>query len=669
MATSELINSIHKLHNQGSLRDIDFYLMEMLERRYPGTAPEALLAAALVSHSGQEQHVCLELEKTAGKDWPDSPGEARFQIRLPDKDRWINLLKKSDICAPPDQDATTPLVLDGARLYLRRYFTYEKTVAEKLLQLSAPRASNIVNACKKNTQDLLNILFPTDPGTSNDKQLAAAKAVLDKQLLIISGGPGTGKTYTLARLIALLVASDDKMPSIKMAAPTGKAAMRMRDSIKKAKNDIMSELQQRGGYEHLLAKIASIPEGACTLHRLLGTIPGSTKFRHNADNRLAADIVVIDEASMIDLAMMAKTLTALPDGTKLILLGDMHQLASVDPGYVMGDICKAAQNNPHSDLGKSLVELTHSHRFGKHSAIGKLSSAIHKAGSTEDPDGKSASKLLGELHSQEVGTGEVDDRVILYPTPESLTSGNLPIRDFSEIIRNNYKNLIRAETIKEAFDALSEFRVLCPLRKGPHGVESINRLIVEALSNNRTDNNDTPRLNPAGDFYKYRVIMITNNDYGLNLFNGDIGIVMPQNANSAPQPKATPETENAEKYVVWFESTNEKTGESEFRYLNCNMLPEHETAFAMTVHKSQGSEYKNIMFIMPPRDNKKLFTKEMLYTAITRARKKVYLWCNNDIFRKVACRQTECSSGLQEKLTGNFMKCCQICSTAAASNP
>jgi exodeoxyribonuclease V alpha subunit len=211
----------------------------------------------------------------------------------------------------------------------------------------------------------------------------------------------------------------------------------------------------------------------------------------------------------------------------------------------------------------------------------------------------------------------------------------------------NYKPLLKAVTVQAAFKAASKFRVFSPMRNGPHGYTTINKLIEDSLSfkNINKKNLDFKPLNTTGEFYNHRIIMVRRNDYGLKLFNGDVGIVMPEGADGAdcdPHSKS--------RKLVWFESTDEETGEKSYRAFPCNMIPEHETAFAMTIHKSQGSQYENIMVIMPAQDNEKLFTKELLYTAITRAEKVVHLWCNEDVFKATATRKTECTSGLMDRL-------------------
>ncbi len=584
------LDDIKKLYKQGSFRDLDYFLTETLDRRYQEVTPEALLTTALASHNLVGNHVCLDLNAVAGTVWPKKNSgdeEVSFRITLPNKDEWIEILKASPICGSGnDNGSTSPLVLVDSRVYLRRYFSYEKSVAEKLLDLAEPTTldNQKEQILPDEDQDkLLPILFPDDGTGSNANQIEAAKVILKNRLLIISGGPGTGKTYTLARLTALLVAaSGDDSPIIRMAAPTGKAAMRMRESIRNAKNDIKTALEKDQSKSKIIKslqeKIADIPENTCTLHRLLGTIPNSTKFRHNAENPLPADIIIIDEASMIDLPMMAKILSAMQENTKLILLGDMHQLSSVEPGSVMGDICQAAHVKPDSCLGKSLVKLTFSHRFGINSPVGELSTALLSAGSDRDPDGQKAWDALKTISLQK----DSGDCVLLHETPESLSNDkNRPIDDFREAVWENYKDLLNAETVKDAFEAINKFRVFSPMHKGPHGLLTINRLIEDTLAHKNIKNSakDVRPLNTVGEFYNHRIVMIKCNNYGLKLFNGDIGIVMNEDANGATENMSVPP-----KKVIWFENakTEKSEGELELEELTLDEtetanLPEKET--------------------------------------------------------------------------------------------
>ncbi len=643
------METIKKLYRQGSLSEVDYYLAEMLCRRYSSASSNALLIAAMVSHGiTSDKQICLDLAVLAEKTWPKNEGEASeiAQISLPELSVLKTELLQSGFCAEEGDKALahpTPLVLSGSLVYLHRYFRYEKDTAEKLLELATQQSDEDKRLSSNDMEQLLGILFPAGGGGNSGEQIRAAEVMLNNRLLILSGGPGTGKTYTLARLTALLVAADPDS-KIGMAAPTGKAAMRMCESIRAAKTELSGLLKNQCGTSSVIKRLADqierIPEEAQTLHRLLGTNRNSSRFRHNADHPLVEDVLIVDEAGMIDLPMMAKLLSALRPEARLILLGDMHQLSSVEAGSVFGDICNAAQTCGDSDLGKSLVELKHSRRFPTDGAIGQLSKALREAGGADDFNGSGAWEKLQEL----AGQASSDCRVILHATPERLRtqSGN-PIADFCKIIQDNYKRFLKAKTVGEAFEAADAFRVFSPLRNGPHGVVALNRLIEASLASLKPTGDDVffRALDPRGGFYNHRMIMIIRNDYGLRLFNGDIGIVLPADADVE-----NPQDENL---AVWFENAD-TDAPNKFRSFPCNMIPEHETAFAMTIHKSQGSQYTNIMVVMPCRRNPELFTKELLYTAITRAEKEVYLWCNEDVFKAAAIGRKSCTSGLPIRL-------------------
>lgn len=659
--------NLDALHEQGSLQDVDYFMAGAIQRRYGTADMRVLLAAAMASSVVAGGHVCLELEPIAGKCWPDIRDDRddgvlneKTTVTLPPVHEWIKALQASAACGSAcETDRPLILVQDAtSRVYLRRYYQYEQGVAIRLKAL-AQQAPVDLSAGRRTC--LLEQLFPQKADGSHTHPREAAATSLARRLLIISGGPGTGKTYTLARLLVLLVeagAEKGQHRVIRMAAPTGKAAMRMRESIRAAKKEL-----------NLVGELAqAIPEDACTLHRLLGTRPDSPRFRHNKENQLPADIVIVDEASMIDLPLMAKLLDALRPDTRLILLGDMHQLSSVAPGYVLGDICTAALAGPEAPLNGSLVELTHSWRFAADGPVGKLGSALRVAGESKDPDGVLAWKTLQLLQ----GTVSLDgDGVVWHDTPETLLDGEKhPLKDLRQLILEKYRPFVEADRVESAFKDLNGFRILCALRRGPQGVETLNKLTEDILSQKhmtfKADDQSQPacKLNPAGLFYDHRVIMITRNDYGLRLFNGDVGIILPETANGeAVKDGAKP------KLVAWFEEADEDTGATKYRALPCHMLPEHETAFAMTIHKSQGSQFRDVLVMLPFRENPGL-TKELLYTGITRAEKRVSLWCREAVFKQAAISRTQRASGLttalsQMPLNGlalpTVLSCCSSC--------
>ncbi len=601
-----------ELRNVGILRDIDLYLAEALARRLTTEPPalHALLAICLANRIVSDSHICLNLTDLS-EEWllSLSPNEDLRADALPHEVRvCLQQLQASPLhnhlsalIGTPESDA--PFVYQQDRLYLRRYWIYEKTVADKLktmCQAAPPPASQ---AC------------PEDLQLTPQQRLAVTRA-LRSRLTVISGGPGTGKTYTAARMLYLLSKTNAQQqpPVIRMAAPTGKAADRLNESVQQA-----------------LQGLPAVPamEPACTIDRLLGYQSGSPYFRHDHANHLPADIVLIDEASMVDLPKMAKLLDALPNHARLILLGDMHQLASVAPGSVLGDICAS------NTLADCLVELTESRRFPAGGCIDSLSRTIHAA--TTPDDAANAWNLVKEL-----AQGSTDKTSLsLHETPNLLTDHNGRIHNaFAQAILLGYHAFCEADSPEDAFAALARFRVLCAMRHGPHGMLTVNQIIEQILAGMsiHTDNLPThlrtwKRIRKTGEFYDHRPIMITRNDYALNLFNGDIGVILP-NPDTPDQLSAC------------FPA---KTPDTPCRRLACRLLPEHETAFATTVHKSQGSEFENILVLLPTHPSP-VVTKELIYTAITRTRNSISLWSRQNAFLQAVQTRTSRTSGLPQQL-------------------
>jgi len=451
----------------------------------------------------------------------------------------------------------------------------------------------------------------------------AAFVSVTKCFCVISGGPGTGKSTVIAKILALILeqAGDRKM-RIALAAPTGKAAARLQEAIQKGKEMLPAE-------DHF--KEAIITE-ASTIHRLLGTVAGSPYFRHNAENPLPVEVVVIDEASMVDLALLSKLVQAVPADARLILLGDRDQLASVEAGAVIGDICNTGhvhgfsgefckkieeitggridtipESGSEPDIRDCVVQLEKSYRFGKDSGIGALSRAVNRG------DGDTAMSLLKN--------GEYDDiKWKVLPPPNVLE------RALRETVIECYKPYLKAEDPLKIFHLFERFRVLCALRKGPFGVSALNLLVEQVLKKEKLIDPDRP-------WYQGRPLLITRNDYNLELFNGDIGIILPDPASNND-------------LRAFFMSAN-----GLLRKFLPVRLPEHETVYAMTVHKSQGSEFDSVHLLLPDRDTPVL-TRELIYTGITRARKGVEVWGTDRVFLKGVGRRTLRASGLRDALWG-----------------
>ncbi len=485
-----------------------------------------------------------------------------------------------------DGTTPTPLVLRERRLYMYRYFDYERTLAAAI---NGRLAVTEIGAGTSDEQvaDMLERLFPAVEETDRQKQ--AAELALSRRFLVISGGPGTGKTTTVVKILALLLKKD---PSLRIAltTPTGKAALRLSTSIQNAQVDAPPEIQ------------ALIPREATTLHRLLGARRFSPYFKHDAANPVPLDLLVMDEASMTDLPLFAKTMDALPPDARVILLGDRNQLASVEAGSVFGDICSVSGQEA-KQARRSIVELNRNYRFGDHSAVARLSRAVN------------AGDMNGIL---EVLEDPNQDQVRWVREPERLE------QSLTEAVLTGYGDFARARNPADCLAAFENFRVLCAHRRGRRGVPALNRFILHALSaagllrprEGRSSRDPLP-------------VMITRNDYRLELYNGDTGVLL--------------HDENEEARVHF-------PGEEDLtRMYHPERLPDSELSFAMTVHKSQGSEFDAVVLILPEAASPVL-TRELLYTAITRSRGSFLLLGEEPVLRAAATARIDRASGLTDQL-------------------
>jgi exodeoxyribonuclease V alpha subunit len=623
------------LANEDLFSNLDRHFAAFISRLADKDSPELTLAAALVSSKTAEGNICIDLKKFAGMVMPVNAfsDSLSSSIVCPSIFDWRQKLNESGITGQPDDN--TPLVLDGTgRLYLRRYWEYENQVGSFILERGTKKDKKIDYA--KLGMNLKS-LFPTRPAKHTDWQEIAAIAAITRFLCIISGGPGTGKTYTVAKILALINMQADNSGEcrILLGAPTGKAAARLQESLAKSQ---------------VLDHETKLPQ-ATTLHRMLGSLPDSPYFRHNSENPLHADVIIVDEASMVDLPLMAKLMQAVPPQAKLILLGDRNQLASVQPGSVLGDICQleylpcftpkfqkqvydltgrkpeiddsCAKSPENIFLQDSIVELKKGFRFSSDSGIELLSKAVNKG------DADAAQKILFSNNTLQVTWSEITSPDDL---PEKL--GQWP--GFQEIAA-----MQQASDPADCFAILNRNRILCGLRSGPYGGVATNQIIAHQLHKKQlTGTKQEKKNNLAYDNYgsgqtlcSGQPVMITRNDYSLQLFNGDVGIALPD-----------PEAQN--KIRIFF------TDESGvLRKIPPAMLPAHETVFAMTVHKSQGSEFEKVLLILPDQDSPVL-TRELLYTAITRAREKIEIWGSTDVLCNAITKQIMRESGLNERLWG-----------------
>jgi exodeoxyribonuclease V alpha subunit len=615
------------------LRPLDLALARFLAAQDPAAPPELALLGALLSRQLGEGHICLDLAAldalAAGGDWPQEWNA----LLAPGLDGWRRRLRASPLAAEAGDllaDPGAPLVLDGSRLYLRRYWRHEREIAQAIAaRLARPPAAPPRLAAE------LARLFPVAAGGETDWQKIACAIAARGAFAVITGGPGTGKTTTVVRLLGLLqtlsMQGDGAAPGrrlrIRLAAPTGKAAARLNASIaaQVATLDVDEAVR------------AAIPAEVTTLHRLLGGRPDTRRFRHDRANPLHVDVLVIDEASMIDLELMAAVLAALPAEARLVLLGDKDQLASVEAGAVLGELCRRAEAGHYdaataawvaevcgADLGayvradarpldQQVAMLRHSHRFGAGSGIGRLAHAVNHG------DAAAARTLLGGGHGDLawLDAGPQDAalaRLAVEGSADGTPAATGGYRHYLERLRGERPAADAGEAAHDTWarrvlEAWNGFQLLCALREGPAGVAQLNRRVAEALFAEGL-------IETAHGWYEGRPVMVERNDYGLGLMNGDVGIAL-----RLPGEDGRPRLRVAFP-VAARPGAAERAGG--IRYVLPSRLGEVQTVYAMTVHKSQGSEFAHTALALPEQPGPVL-TRELLYTAVTRARERFSL--------------------------------------------
>lgn len=667
----ETLATLHGWQQEGRISALDLAFARFIAHRAPACPPLALLAAAIVSGQLSRGHVCLDLASPdAWHDWITEAFPRRSELArdhaptgagtgsrassllgdvvaaLEDAPEAVRVVSGAE----GQEDDGRPLVLvkaaGRARLYLARYWRAEVRVAAQVkarLARETPVPTDLAAA--------LDRLFPK-AGQGTDWQKLACALAARRALTLVTGGPGTGKTTTVIRLLALLqgsALSGGRALRIRLAAPTGKAAARLTASIagQIAVLDVAEDVR------------AAIPAEVSTLHRLLGSRPDSRRFSHHAGRPLALDVLVVDEASMIDLELMAALLDALPEDARLVLLGDKDQLASVEAGAVLGDLCfdaEAGHYRPETadwlrlhagqapsapglvpgeagrhGLSQQTVMLRLSRRFGPESAIGQLARAVNRGD----------------------GTG---CRALLLPVDEEAELGSLPLADqgaFARLIlegrgeAGGYGAALRdlrrnrpADGDGEAawqswalvaLAGLGRFQLLAALRDGPWGVAGLNRRIARIL-------HEAGLVSGSGawdgEWYEGRPVLATRNDYGLGIMNGDVGLCL--NLAGQGLRVAFPDPDDARRV----------------RFLHPSRLTSVQTAFAMTVHKAQGSEFDHAALALPDVLNPVL-SRELVYTAVTRAKRHFTLLEHpGTVLESAVERRVERDSGLKELLWG-----------------
>ena len=684
-AEPSLLDQLHSCANQGWLRRLDSALAAFMLEQDPQAAPALLVSSAMLAQMEGRGHTCLALRSIVTQPqellaWPDlaQPALSRLWQHLPaELAGWLAGLRASPLVRCVGQqglagqtdapDAGQPLVLGGSQaeplLYLRRYWRYEAEVASAVLQ-RVTSSQSLDQALARHWLDRLfeprlePRLEPADKSLPDTLRPVAEEALVDWQkfacalalragLTVITGGPGTGKTYTAARLLALLFALHDQPAGLRvaLAAPTGKAAARLRQTIDAS----LQELGARLGSSLDLTAFAQRMGAAKTLHALLGARPDTRQFRFHAGNLLDIDIVIVDEASMIHLEMMAALLRALPAGAKLILLGDKDQLASVEAGAVLGELCRdawaghydlgtarfaqlvAAQTLPPAlmaqdalatPLAQQTVMLRTSRRFGN--LIGQLALAVNTG------EAQAALNLIANDQSQVLQLAE-------QPSLGSLLGLALKGRPGTPAGYAEYLALVQdrpagsrtdalqhAAWVKGALQSFEQFRILCAVHDSELGTKSLNQAVQTALA-------QAGLVSPRGEWYAGRPVMVTRNDPELGVFNGDVGLALP---GLGPQAALR----------VYF-----LDGE-QLRSVSVGRLAHVETAFAMSVHKCQGSEFLHTVLVLP-QWGEKLLTRSLVYTGITRARQFFTLvQAQAGLLEQAIARPSRRASGLRARL-------------------
>ncbi|MEK8088869.1 exodeoxyribonuclease V subunit alpha [Thermithiobacillus plumbiphilus] len=604
-------DQLYAAASRGLIRSLDLHFARTLERLADGRSEALSLGACLVSHQVGLGHVCVDLAQLAGRPLFGSESQADGEVILaPDLNSWRKHLQASGVVGQPGQGM--PLILDEQdRLYLGRYWRFEDALARQLRARALMQPEIDLQRLRAG----LERFFGPASAEPDWQKLAAAIALL-RGLAVIAGGPGTGKTTTVVKILALLLEQDQNL-RIALVAPTGKAAARLSESIKARKQDLACDAVIR----------QAVPEEAGTIHRLLKALPGQNGFRHHAGHPLPVDVLVLDEASMVDLPLMARLVDALPPQARLYMLGDQDQLASVEAGSVLADICGASAQRGYSPelcgqlqalagvalpatesvagpLQDCIVHLRASHRFRQDSGIGALAQAINQG------DAEAAGRILRSNQFADLAwQGE---------------SGAASLDLVAQRAAGAYGLYLGLDAPGAALEAFNRFRVLCALRDGPYGVAGLNQAIESALAHKGL-------ISPGNLHYAGRPVMVIRNDYTLRLYNGDIGILLPDPAaNGAIR--------------AFFAQPD-----GSVRAIHPNRLPEHDTAYAMTVHKSQGSEFDEVLLVLPEADAPVL-TRELIYTGVTRARRHMILHGSASILSLAIRRRVSRASGLLDKL-------------------
>ncbi len=653
------ISRIKNTVNIGALSYFDIHFADFVLKVSGETDNQDLfLAAAMVSHmTTGRKNICFSLsaepgtsllsyfpEFISGDSQHDDAVKLLKSISIPEN--WRNRVSCAQIVGNVTEEEypTKPLLLDGDLLYLTRYWQYQRDLADIILKKTTRTVHENKNI--KFLQERLHSISSIfkEPSNETDWQKVAVFASMYNDFTVITGGPGTGKTTIMSIVTALLF---EQNPDIKIAlcAPTGKAQARLQEAI-------ISQTENLHCREDVLQNIRRLR--ASTVHRLLHMVPNSPFFYKNAENKLDADVLIVDEASMMSLPLMTKLLASVNEKSKIILLGDKDQLASIETGAVLGDICSDAFLNrfsddfiaqfakicpdapalPNTDVNGTILNFTinlrKNYRFQSDKGLGRLTQAVNAGNSVE------VQRILSKPDSGELLKRALpgDNQNSLFTALEKYLQ-ELNIYDYDN--NNNEKSVIRPflsyiditdgtvmDQVDAAYSLFSKSAILCAHRKGLYGVENINKCVMQILK-------------IKGEYAKGVPVIINSNDYNLNLFNGDIGLCW-NDING--------------EIKVYFPNPHAGNGDTtgKFRVFPVSQLPDHGIVFAMTVHKSQGSGFQNVLLILPEHDSP-LLTSELIYTGLTRTQKRVEIWAEDTILEKAVNTKIKRWSGLKNALS------------------
>ena len=613
------------------LRELDSKLFSALDLSFASFVCRAageednyslFLAAALVSNASvKRKYTCLDIKELSGNlndyfsdlnDFGIQADEIRKSLQaFPIPEKWreqLRSLTKAVSIPIMGEVEFVPLVLDESLLYVYRDWICEQGLAKAIWERceleNVPGESDI--------SGISNYFMPMTEDKPDWQQIAVL-AASRQNLTVVSGGPGTGKT-TVAAAVSAMFLEQNPDTKITLCAPTGKAQARLHESI-------LAQIPNLNCTDTSKERLQNL--AVATIHRLLGGRPGTPRFRYNRNHKLVLDVLIVDEASMISQSLMKALFEAIPSNAKLIMLGDMQQLASVESGMVLRDFCLAAKDN--DILSGNVIELKENHRFASDRGLGLTTAAISAL--PENPSLDDAEKIVDAMC--EDASGEIDLQELppwlKHEFKEKINSYlEKLIVDF-EGVKTAYLSFKNEKNVMRAYELFNKFRLICVHRSGLYGSEVINNIIEQLVMPQTTSNRQS--------FYQGKPIIINENNYAMDLFNGDTGIVWPDEKG---------------RLKAFFPSSD--INKQEFRSFDLNLLPAFSSAYAITVHKAQGSGFQQVL-IISPSELSPLMTREMIYTALSRAEKRAVLWTNTKILSGALQSLTKRHSNLRNCLS------------------